>query len=123
MRYFIGQYLQNIEKEAEKEANLEKIQKLMFGPRGLIEETPTGSPTGGPTVSEKKDIVMDTIVDYRDHVFNKNNVFIFPEDDNVNSYNKQYGKIKFSGGNRKTKRRRTNKKRRSQRKKRRSQRK
>ena len=120
MRYFIGQYLQNIDIEA----NLEKIQKLMFGP--LIEEPPTGSPTGGPTggptVKDKTDIVMDTINDYR-NVFNNN----YPKDPNENNsektYEKQYGNLNFSGGNRKTKRRRTNKKRRSQRKKRRSHRK
>jgi hypothetical protein len=107
MRYFIGQYLQDIAKEA----NLEKIQKLMFGPDILIED-----PTGGPTVSDKQKIVMETITGYTT-VFNSK----YPADDN---YEDQYGKIKeFSGGNRKTKRRRTNKKRRSQRKKRRSQRK
>jgi nicotinic acid mononucleotide adenylyltransferase len=107
MRYFIGQYIQ----EKNIEANLEKIQKLMFGP--LIEE-PT---TGGPSVSDKTSIVMATINDYRDNVFNGK----YPADDN---YEEQYRSIKgFSGGNRKTKRRRTNKKRRSQRKKRRSHRK
>lgn len=109
MRYFIGQYIQ----EKNIEANLEKIQKLMFGPRVLIEETPTG----GPTVDDKKSIVMNTINDYRDNVFKGT----FPADDN---YESQYTSIEgFSGGNRKTKRRRTNKKRRSQRKKRRSHRK
>ena len=111
MRYFIGQYIQN-------NKHLEKIQKLMFGPDVLIE-----NPTGGPTVSDKTNIVMDTINDYRDNVFDNN----FPKDPNENNsektYEKQYGNLKFSGGNRKTKRRRTNKKRRSQRKKRRSQRK
>ncbi len=110
MRYFIGQYLQGFDREN----NLTKIQKLMFGPGILIED-----PTGGPTVDEKKNIVMETITGYTT-VFNRT----YPEDDKVNSYNEQYGKIEgFSGGNRKTKRRRTNKKRRSQRKKRRSQRK
>ena len=100
MRYFIGQYLQGTE------ANLIKIQKLMFGPGTLTEEQTA--------------IVMDTINDYRDNVFKGT----FPEDDKVKSYNDQYTSIEgFSGGNRKTKRRRTNKKRRSQRKKRRSQRK
>jgi 5'-3' exonuclease len=111
MRYFIGQYIQ----EQNIEANLEKIQKLMFGPGVLNEENPTGSPTGGPTVSDKTNIVMDTINDYRDVFKGK-----YPADDN---YEDQYKIIGFSGGNRKTKRRRTNKKRRSQRKKRRSHRK
>ena len=119
MRYFIGQYIQDIDKEA----NLEKIQKLMFGPRVLIEENPTGSPTGGHTVSDKTNIVIDTINDYRDNVFDNN----FPKDPNENNsektYEKQYVNLNFFGGNRKTKRRRTNKKRRSQRKKRRSHRK
>lgn len=97
MRYFIGQYLQGTED------NLIKIQKLMFGPGTLTEEQTA--------------IVMDTINDYRDNVFKGT----FPADDN---YEAQYTSIEgFSGGNRKTKRRRTNKKRRSQRKKRRSQRK
>ena len=121
MRYFIGQYIQ----EKNIEANLEKIQKLMFGPGVLIEPTsggPSGSPTGGPTVSDKTNIVMETINDYR-NVFNNN----YPKDPNENNsektYEKQYGNLNFSGGNRKTKRRRTNKKRRSQRKKRRSHRK
>ena len=124
MRYFIGQYIQ----EKNIEANLEKIQKLMFGPGVLIEPTsdgPSGSPTGGPTVSDKTNIVMETINDYKDNVFNN----VFPVDANIKepkeeSYEEQYRSIKgFSGGNRKTKRRRTNKKRRSQRKKRRSHRK
>jgi nicotinic acid mononucleotide adenylyltransferase len=119
MRYFIGQYLQDIDKNI----NLEKIQKLMFGP-GVLIENPTGGPTGGPTVKDKTDIVMDTINDYR-KVFNGK----FPDNANVKepkekTYEDQYTSIEgFSGGNRKTKRRRTNKKRRSQRKKRRSQRK
>ena len=104
MRYFIGQYLQ----DKDKEANLEKIQKLMFGPGVLTEEQKT-------IVMDT--IVMDTINDYKDNVFNDK----YPADDN---YEAQYTSIKgFSGGNRKTKRRRTNKKRRSQKKKRRSQRK
>ena len=119
MRYFIGQYLQ----DKDKEANLEKIQKLMFGPGVLIEPT-SGGPSGGPTVSDKKNIVMDTINDYI-NVFNGK----FPDNANVKeskekTYEEQYTSIKgFSGGNRKTKRQRTNKKRRSQRKKRRSHRK
>ena len=97
MRYFIGQYLQGTE------ANLIKIQKLMFGPDPLTEE--------------QGKLVDETIVDYKDNVFNGT----FPADDN---YEAQYKSIEgFSGGNRKTKRRRTNKKRRSQRKKRRSHRK
>lgn len=115
MRYFIGQYIQ----EQNIEANLEKIQKLMFGPGVFIEENPTGSPTGGPTIDDKKSIVMETIDKYRDvyrDVFNGK----YPADEN---YEAQYTSIEFSGGNRKTKRRRTNKKRRSQRKKRRSHRK
>jgi nicotinic acid mononucleotide adenylyltransferase len=107
MRYFIGQYLQEIDTEN----NLIKIQKLMFGPDPLTEE--------------QRKLVDETIVDYKD-----NDVFkgTFPadadvKDKNEKKYNDQYESIGFSGGNRKTKRRRTNKKRRSQRKKRRSQKK
>lgn len=101
MRYFIGQYSQEIDTEI----NLTKIQKLMFGPGTLTEE--------------QKAIVMDTINDYKNNVFNGK----YPADDKI-AYETQYTSIEgFSGGNRKTKRRRTNKKRRSQRKKRRSQRK
>ena len=99
MRYFIGQYLQKIDTEN----NLIKIQKLMFGPGSLDEE--------------QGKLVKETIVDYKDNVFKGT----FPADDN---YEAQYESIDgFSGGNRKIKRRRTNKKRRSQRKKRRSQKK
>ncbi len=99
MRYFIGQYLQGIDTEI----NLTKIQKLMFGPVSLN--------------PDQEELVKNTIDDYKDNVFKGT----FPADDN---YETQYTSIEgFSGGNRKTKRRRTNKKRRSQRKKRRSQRK
>ena len=66
MRYFIGQYLQG------KEANLIKIQKLMFGPDVLTEE--------------QKLIVMNTINDYRDNVFKGS----YPPDDN---YETQYESV------------------------------
>jgi hypothetical protein len=99
MRYFIGQFLQDIDAQS----NRIKVEKLMFGPT---------------ITEEQKQIVEDTINDYRDNVFKG----VFPLDD---SYNSQYAAIlEFAGGNRKTRRRQSQrKKRRSQRKKRRSQRK
>jgi nicotinic acid mononucleotide adenylyltransferase len=90
MRYFIGQYVKNIDKEA----NLMKIRKLMFG----------------PAITEPQKVGVDTtITDY------ETNVFKIPKD---NNYDAEYQKIsEFVGGNRKTQRRRRgNKKRRSQRK-------
>jgi len=99
MRYFIGQYLQDINKEE----NLSKVQKLMFGPTTI---TPDQEP-----------FVKATINDYRDNVFKS----VFPEN---KGFDGEYAAVTFSGGNRKTRRRQSQrKKRRSQRKKRRSQRK
>jgi hypothetical protein len=84
MRYFIGKYLQD------NENNLIKIGKLMFGNDTLTEL--------------QKIIVIDTITDYY-NVFNHS----YPVD---NDYETQYNSIIFSGGNRKTKKRRSHKKRR-----------
>lgn len=98
MRYFIGQYLQ----EVNKEENLLKVQKLMFGPT---------------ITEEQKTLVQTTIDDYSNNVFNT----VFPEN---KGFDDEYAAVTFSGGNRKTRRRQSQiKKRRSQRKKRRSQRK
>jgi nicotinic acid mononucleotide adenylyltransferase len=105
MRYFIGQYLNEKNKEETKEVNLSKVQKLMFGPT---------------ITEEQKLLVQDTITDYRDNVFI--NGVSFPEN---KDYDKEYAAIVgFAGGNRKSRRQQSQrKKRRSQRKKRRSQRK
>jgi len=107
MRYFIGQYIQDIDKEA----NLIKVQKLMFGPA---------------ITEEQKEHVLTTITDYENNVFNGTFPTDVPNPDNlpeIKNYNDEYVALGFAGGNRKTRRRRQNKKRLSQRKKRRSQRK
>jgi nicotinic acid mononucleotide adenylyltransferase len=102
MRYFIGQFIQSINEES----NRNKVQKLMFGPTITEEQNP---------------LVETTIDDYRNNVFKG----VFPPDDTNERYDIQYSNItEIAGGNRKTRRRRSQrKKRRSQRKKRRSQRK
>jgi hypothetical protein len=76
----------------------------------------------GPTITEEQNpLVETTIDDYRNNVFKG----VFPPDDTNERYDIQYSNItEIAGGNRKTRRRRSQrKKRRSQRKKRRSQRK